>query len=257
MPVTEAANPRVDLDAQPMASSTLALDARPDQRATEGTEVTEGAEVATERSPILIVLLGAFGVFGDLCGSFSEARVCWRRALLLTAALAACGGKAKPAPPSVDVRQEVEMAEKAEKARRHDLAKIHFERAVAGAKDPSSIAYARREYAETLITWGEYPLAIQHLEVALGARPDDAAGWHDLGMLRHNQGNHAGAIQALEKSRDLAPRDARPLKSLAALRWKLGDKSGAAAEYRRMLALDLPDRVREKVEWALRELAKP
>jgi tetratricopeptide (TPR) repeat protein len=178
------------------------------------------------------------------------------RALVLVL-LVACGARAKPPPPSIDVRREVQQAEAAEKARRHDLAKIHFERAVAGAKDASSIAYACREYAETLISWGEYPAAIAQLEVALGARPDDAAGWHDLGMLRHNQGNHAGAIQALEKSRDLAPRDVRPRKALAALRWKLGDKPGAAAEYRGMLELDLPDGVRAKVEWALSLLAKP
>jgi len=175
----------------------------------------------------------------------------------VVAILAACGGRPKPLPPSVDVRAEIEQAEKAERARRHDLAKIHYERAVAGAKDPASISYARREYALTLISWGEFPQATQHLEVALGAKPDDAASWHDLGMLRHKQGNDDGAIQALEKARDLAPRDVRPLKTLAALRWKTGDKAGATAAYRRMLELDLPDRVREKVEWALRELAKP
>jgi Flp pilus assembly protein TadD len=76
-------------------------------------------------------------------------------------------------------------------------------------------------------------------------------------MLKHKQGDNAGAIKALETARDQAPKDPRPLKTLAVLRWKLGDKAGAAAEYRRMLELDLPDRLRTQVEWAIRELAKP
>ena len=39
--------------------------------------------------------------------------------------------------------------------------------------------------------------------------------------------------------------------------WKRGDKASATREYRAMLALDLPERLRAKVEWALTELAKP
>lgn len=180
------------------------------------------------------------------------------RAIVLVVVLAACGGRARQLPPpSVDVRSEIQQAEQAEKARRHDLAKIHYEKAVAGAKDPSSIWYANREYAETLMTWGEYPIAIRHLETALQARPTDPISWHDLGLLKHNQGDHAGAIKALETSRDYAPKSPKPRVALAALRWKLGDRDGAKAEYRGLLELDLPDRLREKVEWALRELAKP
>lgn len=180
------------------------------------------------------------------------------RALAVVLVVAACGGaRTKVAAPSVDVRAEIEQAEQAEKARRHDLAKIHYEKAVAGAKDRASIGYANREYAETLITWGEYPLAIHHLEAALVAHPSDPKSWHDLGLLKHKQGDNAGAIAALETSRDQAPKDPRPRKTLAVLRWKLGDKPGAAAEYRRMLELDLPERLRVQVEWALRELAKP
>jgi Flp pilus assembly protein TadD len=179
------------------------------------------------------------------------------RALLLLW-LAACGAAPpKPAAPSIDVRSEIEQAEQAEKARRHDLAKIHYEKAIAGAKDPSSIGYAHREYAETLVTWGEFPLAIQHYEIALGVHPKDPRSWHDLGMLKHKQGDNAGAIKALETSRDQAPKDQRPRKTLAVLRWKLGDKAGATAEYRRLLELDLPERLRRQVEWAIKELAKP
>jgi tetratricopeptide (TPR) repeat protein len=154
------------------------------------------------------------------------------------------------------VRAEVEHAEAAERTRRHDAAREHYRRAVAGARDPESIAFARREYAETLITWGEYPEAIAQLEGALAARPS-AAAWHDLGLLRNNRGDVPGALAALEQARALAPRDFRPRVTLAALRWKSGDRAGAAAEYRALLDLPLPERLRTKVQWALGELAKP
>ena len=41
------------------------------------------------------------------------------------------------------------------------------------------------------------------------------------------------------------------------MRWKLGDRKGAAAEYRGLLALDLPDRLRAAVNQALALLAEP
>jgi tetratricopeptide (TPR) repeat protein len=180
------------------------------------------------------------------------------RALCLVVAIAACGGRAAPArpeAPAVDVRAEIEQAETAEKARRHDVARTHYERAVAAARDPASIWFARREFAETLATWGEYPAAITHYEAALAAKPEDPIAWHDLGMLRFNQGDSAGAIAALERSRELAPKDFRPRRELGVIRWKLGDLAGAATEYKQMLALELPDRMRAMVEWAVAALA--
>lgn len=179
------------------------------------------------------------------------------RAAALAAALIACGGRAPlPSGPSAEVRAEVEHAEAAERTRRHDAAREHYRRAVASARDPESIAFARREYAETLITWGEYPEAIAQLEGALAARPS-AAMWHDLGLLRNNRGDVRGALAALEQARALAPRDFRPRVALAALRWRSGDRAGAAAEYRALLDLSLPERLRTKVQWALGALAKP
>jgi len=76
-------------------------------------------------------------------------------------------------------------------------------------------------------------------------------------LLRHKLGDTAGAIVALEHARSLAPRDFRPRVALAALRWKTGDRPGAVTEYRGLLELDLPERLRGKVQWALGELAKP
>lgn len=178
------------------------------------------------------------------------------RAAVIVIALAACGHPA-PRTPSTAVVTEVDRAEAAEKARQHDVARTHYQRAVAEAKDPPSIAFARREFAETLISWGEIPEAIAQLEGAVAAAPDDAAAWHDLGILRHNQGDDVRALDALEHARTASPRDPRPRVALAALRWSRGDRAGATTEYRALLELDLPDRLREKVKWALAELAKP
>jgi Flp pilus assembly protein TadD len=179
-----------------------------------------------------------------------------RRALILAVA-AACTHPAPPRGPSVTVRGEIDQAETAEKARRHDVARQHYQRAIHEARDPDSIAFARHEYAETLVTWGEAPEARAQLEIAVVAKPDDPGAWHDLGMLRHHAGDDPGAIAALARAETLAPDDVRPRKALAALYWTRGDKASATREYRGMLALELPERVRAKVEWALAELAKP
>jgi len=171
----------------------------------------------------------------------------------------ACGHAAAPSPraPSGDARSEIEQAETAEKARQHDVARVHYQHAVAQAHDPASIAFVRRAYGETLATWGEFPEALSQYEGSLAANPGDASAWHDVGLLRHKLGDTAGAIVALEHARSLAPRDFRPRVALAALRWKTGDRPGAVTEYRGLLELDLPERLRGKVQWALGELAKP
>ena len=169
----------------------------------------------------------------------------------------ACGGRTPPRAPVASVKSEVERAEHAERARKHDVARVHYERAIAIAADPASAAYARREFAETLATWGEVREAITHLEVSVKLIADDPSAWHDLGILRHNQGDLRGALVALERARTLAPADFRPRVALAALRWKSGDRAGAKTEYEGLLELELPDRLRTKVKWALEQLAKP
>lgn len=166
---------------------------------------------------------------------------------------------ARPAPrgPAPIVQSEIEQAETAERARRHDEARAHYKRAVASATDPTSIAFARREYGETLMSWGEYPEAIAQLEGVIAVDPKHVASWNDLGLLHHNQGNDARAIEALERAKSLAPNDFRPRRNLAVLRWTRGDRAGALREYREMLELELPDRLRAKVKWAIEELGKP
>jgi tetratricopeptide (TPR) repeat protein len=177
---------------------------------------------------------------------------------LVVVVLVACGSRT-PAPraPAATVKSEIDQAETAERARKHDVARVHYERAIELAQDPASSAFARREFAETLASWGEVPEAIAQLEQSVKLVGDNAGAWHDLGILKHNQGDLPGAAAALERAKTLAPEDFRPRIALAALRWKTGDRPGATAEYRALLELELPDRLRSKVKWALDQLAKP
>jgi len=71
--------------------------------------------------------------------------------LWLCLALLACGAKGPSvAGPSKTVKLWVERAEKAEENRDHEVARKHYEKAIANAKDPVSIGYARREFAAAI-----------------------------------------------------------------------------------------------------------
>ena len=184
--------------------------------------------------------------------------------------LAACGGAQHP--PAPDVRAEVRAAEDAERARQHDVARKNYEKAIADARDPASQGFARNRFGETLATWGEYDEAQRQLEGAVAATPDEPSAWYDLGIVREHGGDSRGALDALGRAKARAPTDWRPRVALAALHWKLAaaclhatpeapacavDVDAARSEYQAMLALDLPARLREKVQWALAQLASP
>jgi tetratricopeptide (TPR) repeat protein len=184
--------------------------------------------------------------------------------------LGACASAQHPAEPGPDIRAEIREAETAERARQHDTARTKYEHAVADAKDPESAGYARGRYGETLATWGEYAQAIAQLEASVAAYPNDPAPWHDLGLVREHEGDSPGAIVAFEHAVALAKTDWRPRIAIAALRWKLAARCFQAGtrdctreveatrtEYRALLNLDLPDRLRAKVSWALAQLALP
>jgi tetratricopeptide (TPR) repeat protein len=190
--------------------------------------------------------------------------------LWLCLALCACAKKPVVVGPSNAVKLEIERAEQAEQAREHDKARVHYERAIATAQDPDSIGFARREFAETLATWGEIDSARGQLEKAIVATPNDPVAWQMLGILRASGTVHdiPGAFAALEKSKQLAPRMWIPRRDLAALHFKLGagrdadpdpaaaarHRAAALAEYKAMLDLDLPPRLRDKVKWAIEYL---
>jgi tetratricopeptide (TPR) repeat protein len=192
------------------------------------------------------------------------------RRLSLCLALCAC---AKPAitGPSNAVKLEVERAEAAEEKRQHDIARRHYEAAIDRAEDPISEAFARREFAETLSTWGEVESAHRQLEKSVVKNPSDPIAWQMLGILRASDTvkDTAGAFEAFERSKQLAPRAWIPRRDLAALHFKLGagrdadpdpaaaakHREAALAEYKAMLELDLPPRLREKVKWGIEVLS--
>ena len=171
---------------------------------------------------------------------------------------AACTHAQPAAPPRISsaVRADLDRAEDAERKRRHDIARVEYERAVADATNAASRHFAHREYAETLETWGELDAATAHLEAAVAAAPGDALAWQHLGLLYHHAGDDRRARAALERSKQLAPNSYYPRKALAALDLCANDRDGALAEYREMLALDLPDRMRADVQQAIDYLAK-
>jgi Flp pilus assembly protein TadD len=178
--------------------------------------------------------------------------------ILVSGMLTAGCGHSRPKTTQPAVRAELAAAEAAERRRQHEQARAHYLAAIAQATTPPGVVLARRAFAETLISWGEYPEAIIQLEGVVAAAPTDAAAWHDLGLLLHNRGDDQRAIAALERSRELAPGDFRPRVSLGALRWKRGDRVGARAEYEALLGLELPAALRRKVTWAIATLsAKP
>ena len=181
-----------------------------------------------------------------------------RLALVLAAGLGACSSAGPPPPkgPSPAVRADIASAETAELARHHDVARARYERAVAEASDPKSESFARRQYANTLASWGEVPAAIAQLERAVGATPADPRPWQDLGVLRSTRDDVPGARAALERAKALVPDKYPPRVALAALLWHAGDRAGALAEYQALAALELPDRLRTKVQWAIATLSK-
>src|SRR5690606_21988198 len=118
------------------------------------------------------------------------------RFLLAALVLAACTSthSPRPAAPSPTVREAIERAEAAEARREHDVAREHYQAAVAAARDPASVGFARREFAETLAKWGETEEARTQLEAAVAAVPADPIAWQMLGIIRHQLGDIDGAF---------------------------------------------------------------
>jgi tetratricopeptide (TPR) repeat protein len=167
----------------------------------------------------------------------------------LVALVVGCAHAAAQKPPAT-VKVEIDAAETAEKNRHHEEARAHYEAAVAAAHDPKTIAFARHEYAETLETWGEVPAAIMQLDAIVKVMPDDAHAWHDLGILRQKEHDITGAIDALEHAKKLVPRMLKVRIALAAARQCANDRPGAIGEYKELLDLDLPDRLRAAIrQW--------
>jgi tetratricopeptide (TPR) repeat protein len=176
-------------------------------------------------------------------------------AATIALALALHVGCGRPQPAaSPATRHAITEAEAALAARDYDAARAAYDRAIAQAPDDASRALARRERADARLFLGDLTGGAADLEALVALRPADAAAWHDLGVVRANAGDRPGAAAALTRAKALASDDPRPRLALAALRWADGDRAGARAEYQALLHLELPPRVRAKVEWAITEL---
>ncbi len=176
---------------------------------------------------------------------------------LVVVLLASCGGGPRPPAVAPATRALVDAAERAERDRLYDRARALYRRAERTAPDPRSAGFAARKLALALLFWGEYRPARQALRRAVDHRPDDVASWHDLGIVDHQLGDLDAAEADFRRAIALAPREPRSRIALAALLWKQGRRAEAAAEYRALLGLDLPERVRAKVKWAISTLSKP
>ena len=172
--------------------------------------------------------------------------------LAVALVLTACASRSPGA--SATTRRELAAAETALAAHDYDRALAAHDRAVTGAPDDASRALALRERADTRLLTGDLAGGAADLAALTALRPRDAAAWHDLGVVRANLGDRAGAAEALTHAKAAAPDDPRPRLALAALRWADGDRAGARLEYQALLELELADRVRAKVEWAIDEL---
>ena len=173
------------------------------------------------------------------------------------AVLGACRSQSSAAEPALDpgTADLIEQAEAAERQRRYDRARSLYQEAKHRAPDSSSRARAARAFGRALIFWGEYDGATAELEEAARLTPSDAGVWHDLGILRHERGDFADAEAAFRRSIDVRPRDPRSRIALAALLWGQSRFGDALEQYEALAALDdLPPRVRDKVDWAIRTL---
>jgi tetratricopeptide (TPR) repeat protein len=171
--------------------------------------------------------------------------------------MAACGASAPaPAQPSPATRDLLARAEAAEKERRYDRAQALYVQARRQAPDPASSAAAALAHGRALIFWGEHEQAQAALEDATRSAPGNAGAWHDLGMVRHERGDLAGAELAFRRSIAASPRDGRPRLALAALLWKQRRHADALREYEALAGLDLPQRVQERVQWAIATLRR-
>ncbi len=172
-------------------------------------------------------------------------------ALLTT--LLACGGARPPHPRSQTLLLQ---AESAERRRDYATARALYQRAKEAASTSLDRARVGRQFALTLVFWGEYRAAQRELAAVVRLRPDDAPSWHDLGIVRHRLGDEAGAEQALRRAVTLRPGEPRSRIALAALLARARRWPAALVEYRALLRLRLPARVRAKVAWAIRAIER-
>lgn len=169
--------------------------------------------------------------------------------------LAGCGGARAPAEAPSQTRELLAQAESYERARRYDLAREQYQKAVDTAPTNRSAGFAAHRFASALAFWGELEAARAMLETSVARDPKRTSAWHDLGVIRVQLGDTRGAEVALRRAVDLAGDDPRPRVALAALLVKTRRYREAETVYRQLRDLDLPPRLRAAVDRALELLA--
>jgi Flp pilus assembly protein TadD len=181
-----------------------------------------------------------------LASAHALALACW-----ITSAI----GCSRPKPSqsasiSAATRALVASAEAHERARRYDLARADYDRAVREAPEARSGAFAARKLSLALLFWGELADAETALEKVVSLRPRDASAWHDLGVVRVRTGDTAGGEVALRRAIALQPKQPMSRIAVAALLVNQRRFAEALREYDALLALDLPPRIRSAISRA-------
>jgi len=76
-----------------------------------------------------------------------------------------------------------------------------IEKMIAGGRDSYE---ARLAAGQARLRAGELPRAIEHLEKALGFKPEQTMAWQELGKARQESGDVEGARDAWRQGRDVA-----------------------------------------------------
>ena len=154
-------------------------------------------------------------------------------------------------------QSDLALAQQAERKREHFQARTHYQAAYRHATTTQDQARVAQKFADTLLSWGEFAEAQAQLELVVKHLPSQAAGWHDLGMVRYRLGLPAGAEVAFRRAIALVPAEPRPRIALAALLWANLRRGDALREYQALQQLALPAPVRRKVDWAIAQLSAP
>lgn len=173
---------------------------------------------------------------------------------MLLSLLSGCGSQSTAlvaSRPDTDTKTLVAQAQKAERSRDYNRARVLYQQAIDEAGDAQSAAFAAKEMASALVFWGEYQGAMDALLLSLKHREDQAPVWHDLGILRAGAGLLPAARTALERAVNLAPNSPRARVALAALLVKMKHYDLALQHYKRLLKMKIPAKIEQATHRAI------
>src|SRR5277367_4767614 len=106
----------------------------------------------------------------------------------------------------------------------------------------SSKAPSPFQEAETLLTQGQVPAAIEKIQEQLKLHPSSVAGYNLLGIAFSSEKNYTGALEAFQQALKLDPNSARTLNNLGRLYVTQGKNDLGEKEFRRVLSLEPENR---------------